>query len=95
MYIDLNWHVNYRGSIGKWAGLLKKDDEEKIVGGLFKRYLETKNKLNSLVQEINKLEADVESTYMLLNAIPQSVSEKENSIFIKELIVYINSKEVK
>jgi hypothetical protein len=48
-----------------------------------------------LIDEINKLETDAESTYLLLNAIPHSMSESENTVFLKELIVYINSKDEK
>jgi hypothetical protein len=89
------WEIYYRGSLGKWAERLKENDEKKITNGLFKRYLEAKKKLNSLIDEINKLETDAESTYLLLNAIPHSMSESENAVFLKELIVYINSKEGK
>lgn len=67
---------------------------EKITSGLFKRYLEATKELNLKVAEINKLEAEVESTYLLLNLIPQSPSDSENSKMLDELIVYINSKEV-
>jgi hypothetical protein len=89
------WEIYYRGSLGKWAERLKENDEKKITNGLFKRYLEAKKKLNSLIDEINKLETDAESTYLLLNAIPHSMSESENTVFLKELIVYINSKDEK
>lgn len=95
MMNNKKWEVNYRGSLGKWAERLKESDEKKITSGLFKRYLEAKKLLNSLVDEINKLETDAESTYLLLNAVPHSMSENENAVFLKELIVYINSKEVK
>ena len=89
------WEIYYRGSLGKWAERLKENDEKKITNCLFKRYLEAKKKLNSLIDEINKLETDAESTYLLLNAIPHSMSESENTVFLKELIVYINSKDEK
>ena len=89
------WEIYYRGSLGKWAERLKENDEKKITNGLFKRSLEAKKKLNSLIDEINKLETDAESTYLLLNAIPHSMSESENTVFLKELIVYINSKDEK
>jgi hypothetical protein len=89
------WEICYRGSLGKWAERLKEKDENKIADGLFKRYIDAKKKLNSLIDEINKLETDAESTYLLLNAVPHSMSESENAVFLKELIVYINSKEEK
>jgi|APCry1669189070_1035195.scaffolds.fasta_scaffold152345_2 hypothetical protein len=95
MNFNKKWEIYYRGSLGKWAERLKERDEKNVSDGLFKRYLQARKKLNSLVDEMNKLELDVESKYLLLNAIPSVVSESENDVFLKELIVYINSKEEK
>jgi hypothetical protein len=91
--LNKNWDLYYRGVLNKWTGLLKPDDEKKIKSSLFKRYLDKKNELDSLVKEMNKLESEVSSTYILLNTIPHSMSDKENLVFLEELIVYINSKE--
>jgi len=91
--LNKNWDLYYRGVLIIWTGLLKPDDEIKIKSSLFKRYLDKKNELDSLVKEMNKLESEVSSTYILLNTIPHSMSDKENLVFLEELIVYINSKE--
>lgn len=87
------WDIYYRGYIGKWTDLFKKEDEAKINSVIFKTYLETKCKLASLIKELNDLERKSAECYPLLKSIPTSSNTKENETFVKEIIVYINSKQ--